>query len=104
MFAICLCSKIKYTVCIIYLHAEIFTAQPKKCPKLFSYMEVKIVPRVFKVSHDGAIYLSHVRLAGDTNPLAYWKLNQTSSPNPVQYVCKYLAIAASIQVLREYLL
>nr|XP_023696959.1 zinc finger BED domain-containing protein 1-like isoform X2 [Paramormyrops kingsleyae] len=70
--------------------------QPKKRPKLFSYMESQSSSSaVAKASHDVIVYLSQPCLAEDVDPLAYWKGNQTGFPELAQLACKYLAIPAS---------
>ncbi|XP_048867865.1 E3 SUMO-protein ligase ZBED1-like isoform X7 [Brienomyrus brachyistius] len=73
-----------------------YSGQPKKRPKLFSYMESQSGPSaVAKASHDVIVYLSQPCLAEDVDPLAYWKGNQTSFPELARLACKYLAIPAS---------
>nr|XP_023696970.1 zinc finger BED domain-containing protein 1-like [Paramormyrops kingsleyae] len=73
-----------------------YSAQPKKRPKLFSYMESQSCPSAdAKALHDVIVYLNQPCLAEDVDPLAYWKGNQTSFPELAQLACQYLAIPAS---------
>ncbi|KAI2661217.1 Zinc finger BED domain-containing protein 4 [Labeo rohita] len=72
------------------------SAQPKKRPKLFSYMESQSSAMPADTApHEVPVYFSTPCLTEDTDPLVYWKENQSRFPTLAQRACKYLAIPAS---------
>ncbi|KAI2659489.1 Zinc finger BED domain-containing protein 4 [Labeo rohita] len=72
------------------------STQPKKRPKLFSYMESQSSAMPADTApHEVPVYFSTPCLTEDTDPFVYWKENQSRFPTLAQLACKYLAIPAS---------